>query len=334
MAEQSNGWRRLKKNRAALASLGFLILVVLACFIGPYFFPEEMTAGSAFTFQPPGARVDLPVKDPLDAAKTLGTKPVTFLLGSDDHGKDLFARVLAGGRVSLLVGIAAGLVNLLIGVAYGITAGFVGGRTGQVLMRIIDLLNSIPQILIIMVFIASFSGGFVSLLDGGRLWAEANGHAHLQSWFASLLPYNRILIVILSIGLIEWLTMARIIRGQVLVLREQQYIAAARAMGQSTLTIMVKHLLPNLWTIILTCLTLTIPAVVLDESFLSFLGLGIDEPAASWGSLLKAGAQVVNPVESRWWLLVFPAALMSATLLALNFLGDGLRDAFDPRSKE
>jgi oligopeptide transport system permease protein len=137
---------------------------------------------------------------------------------------------------------------------------------------------------------------------------------------------------VLAIGLIEWLTMARIVRGQVLVLREMTFVTAARAMGQSPWVILRKHLLPNLATVILTYLTLTIPAVILTESFLSFLGLGIEDPAASWGSLLKDGAQVINPIDSKWWLLAFPAVLMSLTLLALNFLGDGLRDAFDPRS--
>jgi peptide/nickel transport system permease protein/oligopeptide transport system permease protein len=149
-----------------------------------------------------------------------------------------------------------------------------------------------------------------------------------------IIPYSRILVMIVSLGLVEWLTMARIVRGQVLVLRETTFVTAARAMGQRPWVILWKHLLPNLATVILTYLTLTIPAVVLDESFLSFLGLGIEAPAASWGSLLKDGAQAINPLESKWWLLVFPAGMMSLTLLALNFLGDGLRDAFDPKGGE
>ncbi len=138
----------------------------------------------------------------------------------------------------------------------------------------------------------------------------------------------------LSLGFVQWLTMARIVRGQVLVLKELAFVTASRAMGQRGWSILWKHLWPNLSTIVLTYLTLTIPAVIRDESFLSFLGLGIEDPASSWGSLLKDGAQVINPLESKWWLLAFPAALMSASLLALNFLGDGLRDAFDPRSND
>jgi peptide/nickel transport system permease protein/oligopeptide transport system permease protein len=148
------------------------------------------------------------------------------------------------------------------------------------------------------------------------------------------MPYSKILVMIVSLGLVEWLTMARIVRGQVLVLREMTFVTAARAMGQSRGIILRRHLLPNLSTVILTYLTLTIPAVILDESFLSFLGLGIEDPAASWGSLLKDGAQIINPLDTKWWLLVFPAALMAVSLLALNFLGDGLRDAFDPKSTD
>ena len=186
-------------------------------------------------------------------------------------------------------------------------------------------------LLFMLVIISALDRPFQGWLDHQRTAAEAAGHANLKSWIESALPYSRILLMILCLGLIEWLTMARIVRGQVLVLKEQQFIAAARALGRNPWAIMRKHLLPNLWTVILTYLTLTVPVVILDESFLSFLGLGIEEPAASWGSLFKDGAQAINRLESRWWLLIFPAALMSLTLLALNFIGDGLRDAFDVR---
>jgi peptide/nickel transport system permease protein/oligopeptide transport system permease protein len=154
----------------------------------------------------------------------------------------------------------------------------------------------------------------------------------MTAWHLNdLVGYSKIGILILSLGLIEWLTMARIVRGQVLVLKSQQFIAAARGLGQSHTKIILRHLAPNLAGVVVIYLTLTIPAVILDESFLSFLGLGIQAPQASWGSLLSDGAQVINPVRSNWWLLVFPAAVMSITLLALNFLGDGLRDVLDPR---
>jgi len=329
-----DGWRRLRRNRAAVVSLWFLAAVVIAGALGPLFLAPEKKRSSDTLFARPGQQATLVLTDPDDPTRVIGTRPTTYWLGSDDHGKDVLYRVLAGARVSLVVGLAAAAVNLLIGVAYGLTAGFFGGRVDAVMMRAVDLLYALPRILIIMVLISAYADGLVEALDAGRLWAQARGWSWLEQWLGRLLPYNRMLVVILSLGLIEWLTMARIVRGQVLVLREAQFITAARAMGQRAWIIMARHLLPNLWTVILTYLTLTIPAVILTESFLSFLGLGIDEPAASWGSLLKQGAQVINPLESRWWLLVFPAALLSTTLLALNFLGDGLRDAFDPRSRE
>jgi len=329
-----DGWRRLRRNRAALASLWFLVIVILASTLGPLLLAPEKKISSDTTFARPGQAASLQIPDPADPTKTIGLRQTTFWLGSDEHGKDVLYRVLAGARVSLVVGLAAAAVNLLIGVAYGLAAGYFGGRIDAVMMRAVDLLYALPRILIIMVLISAYSDSLVSLLDAGRLHAQARGWTTLETLFGVLLPYNRMLVVILSLGLIEWLTMARIVRGQVLVLREAQFVTAARAMGQRAWKIMARHLLPNLWTVILTYLTLTIPAVILTESFLSFLGLGIDEPAASWGSLLKQGAQVINPLESRWWLLVFPAALLSTTLLALNFLGDGLRDAFDPRSRD
>jgi oligopeptide transport system permease protein len=329
-----DGWRRLRRNRAAVVALWFLGFVVLASSFGPAFIAEEKKRGSDAVFAPPGQSADLPVLDRDDPTLVVGTREARFWLGTDNHGKDVLFRVLAGARVSLVVGLAAAAVNLLIGVAYGLASGYFGGKTDAVMMRAVDLLYALPRILIIMVLISAYSDGLVNALDTGRLWAQARGWGWLEQALGHLLPYNRMLVVILSLGLIEWLTMARIVRGQVLVLREAQFITAARAMGQRSWVIMARHLLPNLWTVILTYLTLTIPAVILTESFLSFLGLGIDEPAASWGSLLKQGAQVINPLDSRWWLLVFPAATLGATLLALNFLGDGLRDAFDPRSRE
>ena len=330
----SDGWRRLRRNRAALVSIWFLVGMVLASAFGPMFLAREKARASDTVFAPPGQSVALNRLDPSDPTRVVGTREATFWLGSDDHGKDLLHRVLTGARVSLLVGLAAAAVNLLIGVAYGLAAGYFGGGVDAVMMRAVDLLYALPRILLIMVLISAYSDGLVDTLGAVRLWAQSHGWSWLERGINSLLPYNRMLVVILSLGLIEWLTMARIVRGQVLVLREAQFVTAARAMGQRAWTIMFRHLLPNLWTIILTYLTLTIPAVILTESFLSFLGLGIDEPAASWGSLLKQGAQVINPLESRWWLLVFPAAFLGGTLLALNFLGDGLRDTFDPRSRD
>ena len=313
-----DGWDIVRRNRPAMISLVFLVAMVLVAFTVPFFLPAALKTTSNGAFLPP-------MSAGADA-------PVTHLCGTDKNGQDLFYRLLTGAQVSLGVGIVGAGISLIIGTLYGMISGFSGGRVDALMMRVVDLIYAVPRILFIMIFIAAFDGVFKDWLDGLRLSAQQSGWSSLETAARYLMPYSKIVVMILSLGLVEWLTMARIIRGQVLVLRELTFVTAARAMGQSPWQILKKHLLPNLSTIILTYLTLTIPAVILDESFLSFLGLGIEDPAASWGSLLKDGAQVINPVESKWWLLAFPAVLMSLSLLALNFLGDGLRDAFDPKS--
>ena len=227
-------------------------------------------------------------------------------------------RVLIGGRVSLLVGICGAAVALFIGTSWGLVAGYAGGRVDALMMRVVDVLYSVPRLIFILIAINAFN-------------------ASVQGWAASLdwewlVGSSRIAILVVTLGVIEWLTMARIVRGQVLSLKERQFVTAARALGQSHGRILLRHLLPNLAGIVLIYLTLTIQAVIIDESFLSFLGLGIQAPQASWGSLLSDGAGAINPLRSFWWLLVFPAAAMASTLLALNFLGDALRDAIDTRN--
>jgi len=314
------GWAIVRRNRPAMISLIFLAILVLVAFTLPFLLPESIKATSGGTFLPPLAL------DPENGA--------WHLCGTDVNGQDLFYRLLTGAQVSLGVGIVGAIISLFIGTTYGMVSGYFGGRVDATMMRIVDILYAVPRILFIMIFIAAFDSVFKDWLDGTRLWAQQKQWTSLEDTTRYLIPYSKILVMILSLGLVEWLTMARIIRGQVLVLREVTFVTASRAMGQSGWTILRKYLLPNLSTIILTYLTLTIPAVILDESFLSFLGLGIEDPAASWGSLLKDGAQVINPLESKWWLLAFPALLMSLSLLALNFLGDGLRDAFDPKSTD
>jgi len=303
-----------------MVSLVFLAVLVLLAFTLPFFLPESLKATGSGQLLPP-----------LSAGTAGGP---AHLLGTDKNGQDLLYRLLTGAQVSLGVGIVGALISLVIGTVYGMVSGYCGGRVDALMMRAVDMLYAVPRILFIMIFIAAFDSIFKDWLDDTRLWAQQAELTQVESTARYLIPYSKILVMILSLGLVEWLTMARIIRGQVLVLRELTFVTASRAMGQSGQGILWKHLLPNLSTLILTYLTLTIPAVILDESFLSFLGLGIEDPAASWGSLLKDGAQVINPIESKWWLLAFPALAMSLSLLALNFLGDGLRDAFDPKSAD
>lgn len=312
-----DGWTLIKRNRPAMLSLWFLGIVGLAAIVVPVLLPEALKQTSGGTFLPPLSR---------------SAEGWLHVCGTDVNGQDLFYRLLTGAQVSLGIGIVGAVLSLIVGTLYGMVAGFAGGRIDGLMMRIIDIIYSVPRILFIMIFIAALDDHFKDGLDAARLWFQAHQWASLEQTTSTLLPYSRLLVMVLALGLVEWLTMARIIRGQVLVLREMAFVTAARAMGQRPWTILMKHLLPNLSTVILTYLTLTIPAVILDESFLSFLGLGIEDPAASWGSLLKDGAQVINPIDPKWWLLLFPAALMSLSLLALNFVGDGLRDAFDPKS--
>jgi peptide/nickel transport system permease protein/oligopeptide transport system permease protein len=291
-------FHRVKKNPAAVVSAAFLAFMVLACVVGPEFLSASLGEPGPKQYAPPSWE---------------------HPFGTDLNGRDVLYRVLTGGRISLLVGLCGAVVSLFIGTAWGLIAGYAGGRADALMMRVVDILYSVPRLIFILIAINAFNAGL-------QEWASQEG---LQ-W---LVQSSRIAILILTLGFIEWLTMARIVRGQVLSLKERQFVTAARALGQSHTKILTRHLLPNLAGIILVYLTLTIPAVVIDESFLSFLGLGIQAPQASWGSLLADGAGAINPVRSFWWLLVFPAAAMSLTLLALNFLGDALRDAFDTRSR-
>ena len=283
--------RTLARPSARLAS-ALLLAVCMAAALLPLFLHSNPQETSANTCISPNA---------------------TYPFGTDVNGRDLLSRTLQGARISLLVGLSGAIVSLIIGTSVGIIAGYFGGTLDALLMRMVDVLYSVPRL--ILIILANFVFDPV-----------------LQGWLAKFqngvwIGYSKILILILALGCIEWLTMARIVRGQVLSLKTLPFVQAALALGQSHPKILTRHLLPNLSGIIIVYLTLTIPAVILDESFLSFLGLGIQPPQASWGSLLSDGAQALNPIESHWWLLVFPAALMSMTLLALNFVGDALRDA-------
>jgi len=288
--------RRLAHNPAAWVSVAILLIAVLACVAGPWFLPASLGEPGPNQYAPPSWE---------------------HPFGTDLNGRDQLFRVLTGGRISLLVGACGALVSLFIGTAWGLVAGYAGGAADAAMMRFVDVLYSVPRLIFILIAINAFNAQLQTFASGlGWEW---------------LVGSSRIAILILTLGVIEWLTMARIVRGQVLSLKASQFITAAQVLGQSHANILLRHLLPNLSGIILIYLTLTIPAVIIDESFLSFLGLGIQAPQASWGSLLADGAGAINPLKSFWWLLVFPAAAMSVTLLSLNFLGDAMRDAFDPR---
>ena len=218
--------------------------------------------------------------------------------GTDDLGRDLFARTMHGGRISLMVGLASTFVSLIVGVAWGATAGYVGGRTDHFMMRIVDVLYAMPFMFFVILLMVVF----------GR----------------------NILLIFVAIGAINWLDMARIVRGQTLALRQREFVQAAEVLGASRTRIIMRHIVPNLLGVVVVYATLTIPQVILVESFLSFLGLGVQEPMTSWGALVQQGTQLMEVAP---WILLFPAVFLAVTLLCMNFIGDGLRDALDPKDR-
>ena len=237
--------------------------------------------------------------------------------GTDVHGRDLMARVFYGAQISLVVGMVGAVVSLVIGVLWGAIAGYLGGRTDSIMMRIVDVLYSLPSIIFVIVLITTLEAS----IKGVELFSGERG------------VYARMFLLFAGLGAVSWLTMARIVRGQVLSLKTRNFIEASRALGASETRIILRHILPNLLGIILVYVTLTVPSIILYESFLSYLGLGIQPPQASLGSLIAEGASQINPLRIYWWMIVFPAGTLAVTLLALNFTGDGLRDAFDPRAQ-
>ena len=356
----ADAWLRLKANRAAVVSALFLAFMTLLCVFGPLLTPHDYTTiyadyvrtppslspypkpemiGSALKEAVRRARVDI-ADWKLDGDRVLvtvtSTKPIdprvtryldrsdtfegatvtetspdglkltiaapieqkSFYFGTDNVGRDLLTRTLIAGRVSLAIGLLAGIVAVVIGVLYGAMAGFIGGKTDEIMMRIVDVLYSLPFIFFVIMLVVFFGRHFV--------------------------------LMFLAVGAVLWLDMARIVRGQALSIRRQEYVQAAEALGVTQGGILLRHIVPNLLGPVVIYMTLLVPQVIILESFLSFLGLGVQEPMTSWGVLISVGAK---NIDSAQWLLIFPSIFLTSTLFALNFIGDGLRDALDPKDR-
>ncbi|HXQ73304.1 MAG TPA: ABC transporter permease [Pyrinomonadaceae bacterium] len=294
-----DAWRRLLKNKLAVFGLIVVILVTLASIAGPTII--KRTFGFTPDYIPTGdmklVRSFPPFKGPD------GEFSWKHPMGTDNAGRDQLARVLQGGQISLFVGIIATLVSLIIGVSYGAISGYVGGSVDNLMMRIVDVLYSLPYVILVIVLLAMFR---------------------------SQTPRGQLTLLFVALGSVSWLTMARIVRGQVLSLKNQEFVLAARATGVSAPRIIFRHLVPNTLGPVIVYATLTIPQIMLTEAFLSFLGLGVQAPLASWGSLAADGIQNIAIFP---WQLIFPGVTMALTLFSLNFLGDGLRDALDPQMR-
>ena len=273
-----DAWQRLLKNKAALVSGIIMFIMLLLVIIGPMLLPWE---------------ADFTDWDNTSSPPSLETG---HWFGTDAVGRDILVRTLEGGRISLLVGLVATLVSLVIGVSYGAIAGYYGGVTDRVMMRVVDIIYALPFMFFVILLMVVF----------GR----------------------HIVLIFVAIGAVNWLDMARIVRGQTLSLKNTEFVEAARACGVDHRAIILRHIIPNLLGVVMVYVTLTIPQVILVESFLSFLGLGVQEPMSSWGALVNDGAQ---DMESAPWTLVFPAAFLTVTLYCFNYIGDGMRDALDPK---
>ena len=356
----ADAWGRLKANRAAVAGAFYLVLMTIVCIVGPGLAPHgfstiyqdyvrippsltpypkpEMIGPSLMdamvrahvdiegwtekgdrvyvtvssarpiderifrylerssTFE--DAKVESKSADGLQLTMSAGIEKQLFLFGTDNIGRDLLTRTLIAGRVSLAIGLLAGLVAVIIGVVYGATSGFLGGKADEVMMRIVDILYSLPFIFFVIMLVVFFGRNFV--------------------------------LMFLAVGAVLWLDMARIVRGQTLSIKRQEFVQAAEALGVSQAGILIRHVVPNTLGPVVVYMTLLVPQVIILESFLSFLGLGVQEPMSSWGVLISQGAKNIGSAN---WLLIFPSFFLTTTLFALNFIGDGLRDALDPKDR-
>lgn len=300
-------WMRFRSNRVAMISAWYLMILLVAVIAWPVILKFSSEQFSR-------------LHSPNETSNTQFSPPCAqYWFGTDIHGRDMFSRVLFGAQISLLVGIVGTFVSLIIGVLWGAIAGYVGGRTDSIMMRIVDVLYSLPNIIFVSVLI-TIVGKLVKQLPIIEQHPAMGGSV-------------RVVFLFVGLGSVSWLTMSRIVRGQVLTLRTRQFVEASRALGAKPDWVLSRHIIPNIWGVVITYLALTMPQIILYESFLSYLSLGVQPPMASWGTLIAEGVGEINPVRIYWWLIIFPGGILVTTLLALNFVGDGLRDAWDIKNR-
>ncbi|MFO0946547.1 MAG: ABC transporter permease [Planctomycetota bacterium] len=344
-----DAFRRLRGNQFATVSFGLLLILVVLCFGQQILFEWWRPAipsdsDSFFNLHVDHTRIN--------KEETYAPPSVRHWFGTDSLGRDLFARTLYGGRISFLVALVGTAVSLVIGVSWGAIAGYYGGRTDQYMMRFVDVLYGLPFMFLVILILTLVNGLQATASKNRDAIAEIDAlkakgkmkEAEELTTKQEITPEIRtavfladnvspIYTMFFALGLVSWLTMARIARGQVLSLKQREFVVAARAVGAGNLRIIFRHIVPNLLGPVIVYTTLTIPSVMLAEAFLSFLGLGISQPECSWGSLSSEGLAGVNVIKPFWWLVAYPAGAISIALFSLNFIGDGLRDALDPRSK-
>lgn len=322
-------WRRLVARAPARWSLRLVVVAVLLALFAPLLplprrrgssssagsrhrSPRRRSSRTARRSKPRGRSARSIARSTRRAA-LFGAYELDGLLGKDAKGRDLAARVVWGSRVSFLVALCAGLTSLLVGVAWGSIAGYAGGRVDSAMMRVVDALASLPFVFLV-IFV-------ITLLAA---WKEELARVGI----------SREVVFYVLVGAVSWLSMARVVRGEVLRLAHAEFVLAARVAGASSARILATHVLPNVAPIVVVYLTLSVPSILLTEAFLSFLGLGIEPPRVSWGLLAADASEAINPLRVPWWIVLFPSLAMGAVLLALNVLGDALRDALDPRERK
>lgn len=297
----------------ALVSLGFLVIIFFLCFVVAWFLRSDPNTTAL--------------------SNTFAKSSATHWFGTDHLGRDLLARILYGGQISLLVALFATAISVLIGIIYGSISGFAGGKVDSIMMRIVDVLYALPFLILVILFKLVIAGQtealgeFISNWIIGQNWAEATE----DKWLDLVTRTKNIIPLFVAIGILGWLTMARIVRAQVQAVKEQEYVEAVRSLGKGNLYILFRHVLPNILGPVIIYTTLTIPSFILYEAALSYLGIGVEAPNSSWGILLSEGA---NYLETNPQLLYLPGIFFVLTLLSLNFLGDGLRDALDVKASK